>query len=386
MQKGDFDRVRNTVDIEDYVQRLTGEQGRGGRTKMVRCPKHSERTPSFAIDTVNQTWHCYGECGCGGDIFALWTWINLGVIESGALRRLPSGDVDPSDIRIQALQYFSSTVEVERQPARSTPERKPQERTKIDQTTIERLHGNRALTLQYFGKVRMLSEPTIDKYLLGTAIEYPHRFFWGKGKSDFWTFNCRRYSIPWMKGGKAYMVNYRRDDEDCKQRLEMMDQIKLDDIRAVIGKEATDQEIIRAVFGDKYKRNFGSNGYAIFNLDTLYQGTKVLQPMEYCIVNEAEISAISVEEAGYPSVAAKFTHQVDFQQAFSKVRTPILLADNDGGTGYSKAKQLKEAIGNPRSIIKTIQGAKDANELWCLDRVDGSTFLKDLIKSIGVAV
>ena len=32
------------------------------------CPFHQEKTPSCKVDSVSQTWHCFG-CGEGGNVF-----------------------------------------------------------------------------------------------------------------------------------------------------------------------------------------------------------------------------------------------------------------------------------------------------------------------------
>lgn len=38
-----------------------------GRLATVRCPFHEERTGSLVIYLNNNTWHCFGTCGAGGD-------------------------------------------------------------------------------------------------------------------------------------------------------------------------------------------------------------------------------------------------------------------------------------------------------------------------------
>src|SRR5437867_9268116 len=62
------DDVKQRIDIVDLLSQSVTLK-RTGRTYVALCPFHSERTPSFHVDPARQTWHCFGACGTGGDIF-----------------------------------------------------------------------------------------------------------------------------------------------------------------------------------------------------------------------------------------------------------------------------------------------------------------------------
>lgn len=52
------------------IQDLLPEQP--NRAGFIRCPFHSEDTPSCKIYTHQNRWHCFGACGKGGDVLDLY--------------------------------------------------------------------------------------------------------------------------------------------------------------------------------------------------------------------------------------------------------------------------------------------------------------------------
>ena len=60
-------RVRDSVDIVDLVSGYVSLK-KTGKNYVGLCPFHTEKTPSFTVNTDKQIFHCFG-CGAGGDVF-----------------------------------------------------------------------------------------------------------------------------------------------------------------------------------------------------------------------------------------------------------------------------------------------------------------------------
>ncbi len=65
---GVIDEVKNRIDIIELISSYVPLK-KAGRNYKGLCPFHTEKTPSFVVFPDTQTWHCFGACGTGGDVF-----------------------------------------------------------------------------------------------------------------------------------------------------------------------------------------------------------------------------------------------------------------------------------------------------------------------------
>ena len=68
IKEEDIDALREAADIIDVVSTYTTLKKSGGQTFKGLCPFHSEKTPSFTVDSAKGLVHCFG-CGEGGNIY-----------------------------------------------------------------------------------------------------------------------------------------------------------------------------------------------------------------------------------------------------------------------------------------------------------------------------
>ena len=152
-----IDEVKERVDIVDVISNYVPLKKAGQNYKGL-CPFHAEKTPSFVVFPDTQSWHCFGACGTGGDVFAF------------VMRQ---ENMEFSD----ALKILAQRAGVELQP--QTEEQRIEEDLRQRLFTIHKLAAtyfhNRLLispdgeTARKYLARRGLTQETIDRFGLGYA-------------------------------------------------------------------------------------------------------------------------------------------------------------------------------------------------------------------------
>lgn len=63
------DDVKQKTDIVDVIGQYVTLK-KAGRNLKALCPFHGEKTPSFIVYPDEGSWHCFGSCNTGGDVFS----------------------------------------------------------------------------------------------------------------------------------------------------------------------------------------------------------------------------------------------------------------------------------------------------------------------------
>ncbi|MDM8536667.1 CHC2 zinc finger domain-containing protein, partial [Desulfobacterales bacterium HSG17] len=148
--------ILNTSDIVDIISQNVILK-KSGSNFFGLCPFHSEKTPSFSVNTNKQIYYCFG-CGAGGDA------LNF-------LKRY-HGITFPEAAKMLARKYNITIETRELDPAKKRQLQFKENLFRLNKTTME--YFDTALKNSTHGKTankyltqRKISEDTINEFHLG---------------------------------------------------------------------------------------------------------------------------------------------------------------------------------------------------------------------------
>jgi DNA primase len=167
--------VKQKLDIVELVSEYVTLQ-KAGRNFKGLCPFHTEKHPSFFVFPEQQSWHCFGACGTGGDLFS-FIMKKEGIDFGQALRLL--------------AQRAGITLSPREAPSKAEDEKK-ERLFQIDETATEYYHHLLSSTKageivrSYLAK-RKVTPETVKEFRLGfspNAWETIKNYLLGKGYAE----------------------------------------------------------------------------------------------------------------------------------------------------------------------------------------------------------
>ena len=153
------DEIKDRLDIVEVIQSSVPLK-KAGRNYKGLCPFHAEKTPSFVVFPDTGTWHCFGACGTGGDVFSF-------IMKQ---ENLDFGE---------ALQVLARRAGVElepRSPQAAEAEKRLDLLRQINQAAATYFHhlffnSDEASRARAYLEKRGLNRQTIDRFQIGYSLD-----------------------------------------------------------------------------------------------------------------------------------------------------------------------------------------------------------------------
>jgi DNA primase len=327
---GVIDEIKQRVDIVDVVSEYVPGLKKAGRNFMALCPFHSEKAPSFCVFPESQSWHCFGSCGTGGDVFS-FVMKKEGLDFGEALRLL----AQRAGISLSQKQQDESGKETERL-------------RHMNEAVAEYYHrlllqSSEAKEVRAYLARRGISEKSIENFQLGFSL-------------DSWEA-LRQYSIEkgyreneLLAAGLLVEKEQGRSYDRFRNRL----MFPIRDISGrVLGFGAR-------VLDDSLPKYMNSPQTAIFDKSSILYGIDRakanIRRKDVAVVVEGYMDAIIAHQYGYENVVASMgtaitEKQVSIFKRLTKNLTLALDADTAGEMATLRGEGvIAHTFGQPVSV------------------------------------
>jgi DNA primase len=311
---GVIDDIKQRLDIVQVVSEYTKLQ-KSGRNYKASCPFHSEKTPSFFVFPERQSWHCFGACGTGGDIFSFI--MKKEGVEFG-----------------QALQLLANKAGVPL-VAPTTPERQTQNKERerlfeINEAAAEYYHhlllnASAGKPARDYVAQRGLSAETIANFQLGFAPEgwdTLKQYFKGKGYGE----------TELLAAG----LLVERDDKNSYDRFRNRLIFPIRNIQGKVigfGGRALDDSLPKYLNSPQTPVFDKSN--SLYGID---RAKTAIRKKDQAVIVEGYMDALTAHQHGYDNVVASMgTAMTDKQLTILKNLTRNLILALDADTAGEEA-------------------------------------------------
>ena len=316
------DEIKSRIDIVGYVQRHVPALKKAGRNYKACCPFHNEKTPSFIVNPERQSWHCFGACSEGGDLFSFAQKVN-GWDFKEALSELAAEAGVPLRAQTPEEKSESDRRDALRGMVKTAAE-----------FFHERLLADDATSVRgYVHEARVLSAETVRDFQLGYAPE-----------SWDWLLNSLRrlgYSEDdIVEVGLAVRNENGRVYDRFRNRL----MIPIRDERGrAVGFGG------RALGADESAKYINSPQSALFDKSRLLfgldMGRRAIRDSGTAVVVEGYLDVIQAHQAGYLNVVAQMGTAMTEPQVrllAPRIASRIVLALDADEAGQSAARRSLE--------------------------------------------
>ena len=346
-----IEEIKNRLDIVEVVQNYI-RLHKAGINYRANCPFHSEKKPSFFVSPSRQSWHCFGSCGEGGDIFKFVMKIE----------NIEFGDA----LRILAQK---AGVELRREdPKIKTERQRLYEINELACRFFEKqleLSNAGAEVVKYL-KDRGVTDETIKKWRLGYSPDT-----WG-GLSDFLTGHgyTRQeaekagLSIKSSKSGN-YFDRFRGrimfPISDFNSQVIAFGGRVFKNLKRPDGQEeAKYMNTPATILYDKSRALYGLN-----------RGGLSIRKKDFFIMVEGYVDAIMAHQAGYdnavaPCGTALTPRQLGILKRYSENMYTAFDMDVAGDSATKRGIELAQALGFNIKVVLLSQG-KDPADLILAD-------------------
>lgn len=327
------EEVKKRLDIVEIASGYT-QLTKAGRTYRGLCPLHSEKHGSFFVYPEDGSWHCFGACNTGGDIFSL-VMKKEGLRFGEALKMLAEkagievpqkttgreDDLEPIyQINLKAAYYFNNLL----------------------------LKSSRAEKARQFLKERGVAEETIERFVLGYSLPD-----WEDLK-DF--LEVQGFSEELIiLSGLAIRSDTGRSYDRFRDRL-------IFPIRDIKGRVAG---FGGRALDDTMPKYLNSGETAVFNKGKLVYGIdlarEAIRKEDRAVIVEGYMDTIIAHQYGFSNTVASMGTAVTEDQIYQlkKLTQNIILAldsDQAGEEAMIRCTSYENVLSNEIKVIQLPQG------------------------------